>query len=330
MSQGRGVFVVLVMLIFCFSLPRHSALAQDSPAIKDYSNNFIVRIYTLTKFNSLTIENPQVNRVLLLEPNGVTNLGIGFNYKKVGIGLTFGLPQSAESKRLYGSTRRFDLQGSIYGSKLGGDGYLQYYQGYYNANPNDFIDWPNEAFPQLSDMQVLSLGVSGFYIFNSKKYSYRAAFVRDEMQKSGAGSFLLGTFVYYDDARTENGFIPQEFSDSAKAIIDLKEIRNLAIGISAGYAYNFISWEKLIIGVAVIPGFGYQRVQIRDLEDIEGIENQPVGQVLIKASIGYDIGKLYFSSQGSVNFRNISYKSYEFGLSTEQFRVVAGYRFGVN
>lgn len=325
----RSTFFSWLLCISVLLLANNYSRAQDSLRIVDYSDNFILRVYTLTKFNLLTIENPQVNRALKLEPNGVTNLGIGFNYKKVGVGLTFGLPQSAESKRIYGSSSRFDLQGSIYGSKLGGDGYLQYYKGYYNANPGDFIDWSNEEFPQLSDMRVLSLGLSPFYIFNSNRYSYRAAFVRDEMQKVQAGSFLLGVFVYYDDARTENGFIPQEFPDSTKSIIDLKEISNLAIGVSAGYAHNFIFWKNLIIGVAVIPGFGYQRVHVRDLNDLEGIENQPVAQVLIKASIGYDIGKLYFSSQGSVNFRNISYKIYEFGLSTEQFRVVAGYRFGL-
>lgn len=330
MRWGKNILVRVVIIGSSLGFYSNSSIAQDSLTVIDYSNNFIVRLYTLTKFNSLTIEDPQANRALLLEPNGVTNLGIGFNYKTVGVGLTFGLPQSVESERLYGSTSRFDLQGSIYGSKLGGDGYLQYYKGYYNANPGDFIDWPNEEFPQLSDMQVLSLGLSAFYIFNSNKYSYRAAFVRDEMQIRGAGSFLLGTFAYYDDTRTENGFIPQEFPDSVKSIVDLKEISNLAVGVSAGYAYNFVFWEKLIVGLAAIPGFGYQRVHIRDLNDAEGIENQPVAQILIKASIGYDIGKLYFSSQGSVNFRNISYKIYEFGLSTEQFRVVAGYRFGVD
>ena len=319
----------LILFIMLILAAYSTASAQNSNDLIDYSDNFILRLYTLTKFNSVTIENPQVKRALVLEPNGVTNVGIGFNFKKVGIGLTFGLPQSAESKRIYGATSRFDLQGSIYGSKLGGDGYLQYYEGYYNANPNDFIDWSNEEFPQLSDMQVLSLGLSAFYIFNSKNYSYRAAFVRDEMQKKEAGSFLLGSFVYYDDARTESGFIPKEFPDSTQSIIDLKEISNLAVGVSAGYAYNFIFWENLIIGLAAIPGFGYQRVHIRDLDDVEGIENQPVAQILIKASIGYDIGKLYFSTQGSVNFRNISYKNYDFGLSTEQFRVVAGYRFGL-
>ena len=155
-------------------------------------------------------------------------------------------------------------------------------------------------------MEVLSVGLTAFYIFNSQRYSYRAAFVRDEMQLKGAGSVLLGTFLYYDDSQTEAGFIPMEFPDSIRSDFDLNQINSLAVCVSVGYAYNFVLRQAMILGRAAIPGFGYQRVDIRELNDNEGIDYQRVGLMLIKGSIGYDTGKLYFSTQGSVNFRNVS------------------------
>lgn len=317
------------LYFFCYLILIGKARAQESNVI-DYSDNFILRVYTLTKFNSLSIEDTKSKKGLLLQPNGTTNLGLGFNFKKAGIGITFGLPQTSESSRIYGETSRFDLQGSIYGNKIGGDGYLQYYKGYYNANPNDFVEWPHEEFPQLGDMEILSLGVTGFYFFNADRYSYRAAFVRDEMQIASAGSFMLGTFLYYDDARTENGFVPTEFPDTVLTNVDLRQFNNLAIGISAGYAYNLVIGKGLILGAAALPGFGYQRVILSNLDNSETSEDQPIAQILIKASIGYDIRTFYFSSIGSVNFRNVGYKSIDFNLATEQFRVVVGYRFGVD
>lgn len=312
----------------CLGLQISPVLGQESNII-DYSDNFILRAYTLTKFNSLTIEDTELNKRIILEPNGATNIGLGFNFKRFGLGLTVGLPKSAESDRIYGNTTSFDLQGSMYGTKIGGDGFVQYYSGYYNSNPADFIPWEKEEYPKIDNMRVLSVGVSAFYIFNSNRYSYRAAFVRDQMQLKGAGSFLLGVFGYYDDSRTDNGFVPQEYPDSVRNEIDLKEFNNLATGISVGYGFNFIIFKSFIAGIAVLPGFGYQRVATKTINNQQDIINQPVAQLLTKASISYDIRNFYFAVLGSVNFRNIGFQSLDYNLSTEQFRIIVGYRFGL-
>jgi hypothetical protein len=295
--------------------------------IIDYSDKLLLRIYTITKSNSLTINSTTTGKSLVLEPNGQTNIGLGFNYKRFGLGLAFGFPKSAESNKKYGKTKRVDIQGSIYGNKIGGDVFFQLYEGYYNSNPNDFIDWNNESFPQNPSMRIMSLGISSFYLFNSEKYSYRAAFVRDEIQKISAGSFLLGVFVNYDEAKTDSGFIPQEFPDSIRANIDLKEFTTLAMGITIGYAHNFILYKKLIIGFAIIPGFGYQRINIVQLNDETGVEDQAAGQLLTRLAIGYEFNKLYLGFTGSINLRNLDFNPYDFELATQQFRFIIGKRF---
>ena len=71
----------LLLTIFYLSLPGNDSFAQDRENIIDYSENFILRLYTLSKFNALVIENPDLNEKLILEPNGVTSIGLGFNYK---------------------------------------------------------------------------------------------------------------------------------------------------------------------------------------------------------------------------------------------------------
>ena len=172
---------LLALFIILFSLT--SLYAQKPPdstqIIIDYSDKLILRLNTISKSNSLTISNTSTGKNLVLQPNGQTNIGLGLNYKHFGLGLAFGLPKSSESNTKYGKTQRVDIQGSIYGNKIGGDGFLQMYKGYYNSNPNDFIDWNDDNFPQNPSMRILSVGISSFYLFNSEKYSYRAAFVRD-------------------------------------------------------------------------------------------------------------------------------------------------------
>lgn len=317
-------------LLACWLLTFHVAgemKAQDSSNVEDYSDKFLLRIYTVTKSNSLQIENSESMKSLDLLPNETTSLGVGFNYKRIGIGIAFGLPRSATRDRKYGKTQRLDIQGSMYGEKLGADGYLQAYKGYYNSNPTDFLDWTDEALPQLAQMRILSAGFTAFYVFNSDEYSYRSAFVRDQVQHKSTGSFLLGMFGNFDEARTDTGFIPEEFPDSLRTTIDVKEFKNLAVGVSIGYAYNLILRKKFILGLAVLPGFGYQKVSFVALNGTIKDEDQPAGQLLTRLALGYEHRSFFLGLTGSVNLRSIDLNPYKFKLATEQFRVILGKRF---
>ena len=123
-----------------------------------------------------------------MQPNGAGSLGIGFNYKSIGLGFSVGLPTTDESNEKYGQTRRFDLQISYYGTKIAADGYFQEYEGYYLANPGSVTNWNNANYPQSADLRVVSLGGTIHYIFNSDKYSYKAAYLRNQIQKKSAVS----------------------------------------------------------------------------------------------------------------------------------------------
>ena len=233
---------------------------------------------TVTKLNSLEIENLRTDDVVQHLPNGGTNIGLGFNYKRLGLGIAVGFPKNSESQRKFGKTRKLDIQGSIYGKTIGGEAFLQHYKGYYNSNPEDFLDWNQDSRPQLPSMEVWSIGLVGFYIFNSKKYSYRAAFVKDEIQTKSTGSFLAGIFGNLDESSTNNGFIPQEYPDSIKVNVNVKKFRNLATGVSLGYAYNLIVGKKILAGLALLPGFGFQNTTYETLSDEVVNKNQAAAQ----------------------------------------------------
>ena len=97
--------------------------------------------------------------------------------------IAFGLPASAEQERIYGKTTRFDFQLNIYSKKFVVDAFAQQYNGLYIENPNELTTWNQEEFPQRDSMQTNSVGVAGFYVFNNKKLSYKAAYVRNAIQK---------------------------------------------------------------------------------------------------------------------------------------------------
>lgn len=317
-----GTLLVLI-LVLSTAYPQN---AKDSSRyIGDYSDLLALRIYTNTKWNTLDII--KEDQKLTLKPNSPTSLGAGFNYKDYGLAIAFGLPKSSESKRKYGTTKRLDLQFNKIGDKIGIDGFAQLYKGYFNANPEDFIDWEEEEYPQLPEMRVISVGLNGFYIFNSERFSYKAAFVRNQVQFKSAGSFTAGIFGHYDLADTENGFKPQEFPDSIANNLDLKSFNTLAIGVTVGYLYTWVISQHFFINAGFTPGFGNQRTELETLDGEKSVQNAPAAQLAGRAAIGYESKFLYAGLSGVMIWRNFQYKGYDLDLSTEHIKFFVGKRF---
>jgi len=293
----------------------------------DMSDLLGLRLYFLRKSNNLEITNK--NQTLRLKPNGLLVLGVGFNYKSIGIGIGFGIPNTATSNQKKGKTNQFDLQFSVYGKSIGVDGFLQIYKGYYNTNPNDFVDWPSDTLPQLPKMKIISAGVSAFYIFNADKFSYKASFVRNQVQNKSAGSVALGFFGNYDEVKTSGGFIPHEFPDSLKSEFDLSAFRALSLGIYAGYMYSFVLSKKFFINLAALPGFGVREIKITKLDNQTESEIKPAPQLLARSAFGFENQNFYITISASIIVRSFEYKKFELDLSTEQFRLTFGKRFNV-
>lgn len=296
--------------------------------IEDLTDLLSLKLFTLTKSNALDIIYPE-GRVIL-RPNGNTNLGFGFNYKSVGLSLSFGRPLSQTSIDKYGKTERFDVQVSYFGKRIGFDGFLQGYRGYYMANPMDFMEWDKAYNPQISDLSVFSLGGNLFYMFNSKEFSYKAAYIRNEIQKKSAGSFSAGLFFYHDQVRSQNGFIPQEMPDSILSNFDLKEFDATSIGVSAGYQHTFVMGSNFFISFQLTPGIGYRRLLGQSLNGHSGIVNKAAWQVYGRAAIGYEFKHFYLGATGSTILRSFTYKEYKVDLGTEQFRFILGKRINVS
>ncbi len=336
----RTFWIALVIFGGFSSLLSVNSFARETNSInsepEDSTNHYIedltdllsLKLFTLTKSNALDIIYPE-GRVIL-RPNGNTNLGIGFNYKTVGLSLSFGKPLSQSSIDKYGNTSRFDVQVSYFGHRIGFDGFLQGYRGYYMANPNDFMEWEKSYYPQISDLSVFSLGGNFFYMFNSKEFSYKAAYIRNEVQKKSAGSFSAGLFFYLDQVKSGSGFIPQEMPDSILSDFDLKEFDATSIGVSAGYQYTFVIGKKLFINLQLTPGLGYRRLSGTALDGSSGIVNKAAWQVYGRAALGYEFKHFYLGATASIILRSFTYKDYKVDLGTEQFRIMIGRRFDVS
>ena len=325
-------FILFMVHVFVYSQPESAQEPDDQPDsiihYADYSELLAFRIYTNTKWNTLDIISDDY--MVKFRPNGPTALGVGFNYKAYGLGIAIGIPKSSSSNSKYGKTNRLDVQLNVYSKKIGIDGFAQMYRGYYVSNPQDFIVWEEEYYPQLPDMKIYTIGLHAFYIFNSDKFSYKAAFVRNQIQIKSAGSLTAGIFGQIDIAETDRGFIPEEFPDSIQTNFDLKAFKTSAVGVSVGYLYTWVISRKFFFNIGIIPGFGLQTIHLENLAGEKASKNAPAAQLAGRTALGFDSQYFYAGITANVIWRSFQYKGYDLDLATEQLRFFIGKRFKLN
>lgn len=332
---------LFVFILFFFSVSAQSQVELDANVVdtttdfeyyEDQSDKLLLKVMSVVKTNRQEILNTNNQQSIKLSPLGRTSLGFGFNYKWLGLGIAFGLPASAEEERIYGKTSRFDFQLNIYSKKFVVDAFAQQYNGLYIENPNELTIWNKEEFPQRDSMQTNSVGIAGFYVFNNKKLSYKAAYVRNAIQKKSAGSFLLGGYYNIDYAGFDQGatsfFLPNDFPQAVRDSFTINTYQSINYGVSFGYTYTFVFWKRWFVNLTLLPGVGAQNLTVYNSgvkEIIRGSATRVAGRI----AVGYEnkhisIGLTSFGTTG-----NFEYNQYEIEPSTQNVRFFIAKRFNV-
>ena len=336
-------FSVLIVALTICTLPTVGVAQHHKPEIIKYDTNYYrsyiedltTRLYSSVKYTNFSIYNWDKRAGLHYNTNRQIILGFGFNYSIFGlnIGLNFPFINDRNNDR-YGDSDYIDLQSHIYARKVNIDLYLQYYEGYYITNPTKVIeDWPsNDTFPKRPDIKTYNIGFNVQYIFNHRKYSYRAAFVQNEWQKKSAGSWIAGANFFYVIQHGDSSIIPRNISPE-DLFYGLQYNRSdvLNIGISGGYYYTLVISKHAFLsaGLAVGPSIGYSWLDRQDKEKLQtsGVNMNMNG--LFRSALGYNSERLYvgvsFLHQMVIN--QLPVKEVWQYFNTGNFRINLSYRF---
>ncbi len=310
-----------------------STKGATSKKIEDYSDLLLVRTMLVGKSNSLSIHNKNTNNKIKLEPLGITSFGVGFNHKWLGLGVGFGLPPSAADVEKYGRTKRFDLQVNVYANSFVIDGFAQRYRGYHLSNPNDFVNWDKDYFPKLRSMDASTISLGGLYVFNHKRFSYKAAFVRNAVQKKSAGSILLGAYYSYNFAGVRHdsaaSFIPNFFPTEVKDSFNLRSFSANSAGISFGYTYTLVL-RKFFINLSLIPSIGIRRIVAINQNKQIGTDSGAAGRVITRMAFGYEHPKFILGLTGFTSTGSLDFKHYQIKPSTSNVKFFIAKRFDVS
>lgn len=341
-----GIFFLLLFFTISISAQNRNRFTENpSPLIIDWDTNYYqnyseemaVRLYTSVKYTTFRIINKEYKKDLWYQTNRNIILGVGATYSAftLNIGLNFPFVNAGDTARL-GYTVYLDLQTHVYLKKYNFDFYAQVYSGYFLANSNKVIeDWPqNDSVVIRPDIISYNLGVNLQYIFNYRKFSYKAAFQQNAWQKKSAGTWVVGSNLFYIVSTADSSIIPQNLDPPDLFYgLDVKRQDYLNLGINGGYYYTLVIAKHFFVslGLSIGPSVGYSWYNINS-----GLPKQYSGVNLdlngnTKLSIGYNSRRLFIGSfwlqQSLLNKmpENFVYSYF----STGNFRILATYRIGL-
>lgn len=264
LANKRHILTKYIFLISNFIITTVCYAQVDSTYIQPYSHELSIKPHVYRKFTSLTHEIDDNNEITYI-PNSPVSMGLGVTYKNYSLsgGYGFGFMRDKDK----GKTKVLDFQYHYYGRKFIADIFFQQYKGFYTE------DEKNDVVSIYPDIKVIQYGVFGQYVFNNKKFSYRAAFNQSEKQLKSAGSWQLGGGIYYNEIR----------SDSTLQLNEYNRIRNYQFSVSGGYVYNWIIKKKFYVSGGISVGFN---LGIENTTDFKKVEISP--SVFPRISTGYN------------------------------------------
>lgn len=182
-----------------------------------------------------------------IETEGIDN-GIPFksemkvDYKStlsVGVSfLGFSLSAALNPAKLLGRYRDYELNFNSYGKRYGFDIIYQdahNFKGWHDHEGMDRIVLPDGM------LKVKTLNVNAFYVFNSRRFSYPAAFTQSYVQRRSAGSFMLA-------ASGQGQHATLDYTQKT-------DMKMTNIGLGMGYGYNYVPREGWLLHLSALPTF---------------------------------------------------------------------------
>lgn len=300
----------------------------DTSFVKPYDREITARVYLSQKYTSIVIPGTSNASSFRYRPNTTLNLGLGATYRSFSVNLAYGFPGLNGDNSERGKTRYVDLQAHLYGRKLVIDLFGQFYKGYY-ISPQNYISG-HPGYYIRPDIHVRMVGGSAYYVFNNRKFSYRASLIQNEWQTKSAGTFLLGGEVYYGAIKSDSTLVPNEVAHQFPQGA-VNRIRFINIGPGGGYAYTFVykrNWfatGSLTVNLPV--DFVRENAYTGDKDKISISPN-----FLYRLAIGYNSRRWIYTASlvnGTVT-ANGAYSESDYRIRTGNYRLTVAKRFTLN
>lgn len=254
----------------------------DSTYIGEYEGFLIGRFLVNRKYTAITVKSDIGNYNVRYRPNKTFSIGLGATYKFLTLNLGVGVVQPDQKK---GDTRNLDFQIHKFGRKFATDAVLQFYKGFYI--PQGRYALGSAEYYLRPDIKVNTIGLVHQYIFNHRKFSYRAAFQQSEVQKKSAGSLTAGLELFMGKFQGDSTIFPAVLRLTSSE--SLHRMKFIEFGPNAGYIYTWVYGKYFITaGGSVSLNIGINKFYEKDSEAKYTAFS---ANSVIRFSTGYNAGK---------------------------------------
>lgn len=281
-------------------------------------------------FSQVEISNPHLRESLMFEPNPQSLIGFGFSYSWLAIGFKFELPSEKYADLKYGKTQKFDFEAHYTMRRLVVDLTVKDYKGFYFSNPKTYIDgWSSgDPYPQMSDLETITLAASFTYVFSPDRYSSNAAYTFTNAMRRRGGSWMLGGFASISGVASDSSIVPAAIKQYVDPELDLKNVVYTDFGISIGYSYLLTIYKKYFISFTLLPGLSYQNITQQSSIDqtIKEYESLSV-RTISRFSLGRNGDKYYWGLASYLESSLVNHHDTDLSLSSGHVELFFGYRF---
>jgi hypothetical protein len=304
--------------------PNYDSLREHY--IKSYPDHFFlwpVLKQRAQDFEMRSIADPK--NKLNYRSNKPYSLGLGMYLFDVGLELTFAIPLNEKRKEIYGTSTSRDLQINAIGKKFGVDAYFQRYKGFYIVDPNNKV-LPGEPYPQRPDIQTRNVGVTGSYVFNNKKFSFRSAYTYAERQLRSNGSFIIFSSISGFKVLGDSAIIDDALAANFGGNGTIRKIKATTLGVAPGYAYSLIYKGFFLNGtLAVGPAHNWLYYQLEDGTEKNDIKFD--AYVAARFGLGFNGDHFFGGLSFVVQSRSAKFETVQFSSTNSTFKILIGYRF---
>ena len=267
------------------------------------------------------------NQSLNFSPSLGTKLGIYFGWRWIFLGYTFDIedlfgsnknkPKKKEmSLNLYSSKFGVDL----YYRKTGSDFKLRSYEGFH---PDGRI---NEM--SFDGLQSNIMGLTAYWIFNHKKFSYPAVYSQSTNQRRSAGSFMAGFSYSRHKISFDHSKLPDILINQLNPSLKFNHIKYSDYSFGFGYGYNWVFAKNWVSNLSLLPGIGYKKSKIDDQDFHSESWIKDINFDLItRAGIVYNDSKYFVGA--SIVLHTYDYRKPSLAVTNSfgTLRIYAGFNF---
>ncbi len=230
-----------------------------------------------------------------------STISVGVSY--LGFSLNFALNPA----KMMGKYNDYELNINSYGKRFGWDFIYQdahNFTGWHDHEGMERIELPADM------LSVKTLNLNAYYAFNSRRFSYPAAFSQSYIQRRSAGSFLLAASGMWQNANLE---------------WDQKmELKMTNIGIGAGYGYNYVPAEGWLLHISGLPTFIVYSHTSMNFGDTRVPLHYHFPEVIItgRGAVIRQTRNLFYGLSMVYNFTNIGHEE-SLALHNQKWRIRA-------